>query len=503
MIKDLNYQQTMTFEVETPNGVEFVETNKNPKDIEEFLWDTPCLSDYDRSSCFLTSDDDVMWKLEPVPGLLALKELGDQPKTANIKLNMFIILTIKMKYNVIRDNPHKLYNDAILCNNLTIVKLLHEAGADHYSGKLSTLHMAVAMKNESIVTLLLELGVEQIINNKCDPLTLSLLREHYNIVKLLIPTGDKDKALMEASNLGIINIMELLLDSGANVDYQLKNGLTSLYMVAKNGHFDAVRLMLERPKPANIMLCDYQEQTPLMVAIQSGHTDIVKFIINHAYAYNISIDDLHKRNIIGCSPLGAAANYGNPKIVEILLENLVNNNVDKHIIHKETTKGMTPLSLACSNKHLGVVKVLVDHAIKENITITDMRESSNIILGTCKSGNVDIVNELLRHMTSEEVNWVNKHNVSSLYLACKYNHPEIVKLLIKAGIKDSATKRDGRTSLFIASYYGYTEIVELLLKHDICDVNKPDVDGWSPLYVAAWGGIRRCCKGFDLLWVKM
>jgi ankyrin repeat protein len=50
-------------------------------------------------------------------------------------------------------------------------------------------------------------------------------------------------------------------------------------------------------------------------------------------------------------------------------------------------------------------------------------------------------------------------------VACKYNHQNVVKLLLDSEAKVDQCCKDNQTSLFIACLHGHANIVSLLLKY--------------------------------------
>ena len=80
------------------------------------------------------------------------------------------------------------------------------------------------------------------------------------------------------SDKGDIEKVRKLLQAGANVNLQDKNGETPLYKASRNGYTNIVRLLLDAGANPNIQ--DNGGQTALMNASMNasmnGHTDIVK-----------------------------------------------------------------------------------------------------------------------------------------------------------------------------------------------------------------------------------
>ena len=67
-----------------------------------------------------------------------------------------------------------------------------------------------------------------------------------------ITTAQVQSAFLWACEFGRTNVVELLLDKGADVAAQNGNGLTGLHLAAIGGHLDTVKLLLKRHAPLEI-----------------------------------------------------------------------------------------------------------------------------------------------------------------------------------------------------------------------------------------------------------
>ena len=93
-------------------------------------------------------------------------------------------------------------------------------------------------------------------------------------------------ALSYAAQLGYTDILDILLKQSAQI-HKLDDGASPLYLAAQNGHFDAVKYLVEYYIKNDISLDDSivnQVQTPAMIAYANNHTDIYDYLVKHGAA---------------------------------------------------------------------------------------------------------------------------------------------------------------------------------------------------------------------------
>merc|ERR1712062_340302 len=84
--------------------------------------------------------------------------------------------------------------------------------------------------------------------------------------------------LIEAAANGHKDIVQILLDNGANIDYQDNLGRTALMLAAGNGHKDIVQILLDNG--ANINQQNNYGETALTRAALNGKKDVVQFLLD-------------------------------------------------------------------------------------------------------------------------------------------------------------------------------------------------------------------------------
>ena len=91
------------------------------------------------------------------------------------------------------------------------------------------------------------------------------------------PNNGRTAAIIAAS-MGYLEILEILLDRGANIDAKDKNLRTALHFAASEGYISCVELLLSRG--ASVDCVDFCVENPLHRAVRYGRTDVVRILIS-------------------------------------------------------------------------------------------------------------------------------------------------------------------------------------------------------------------------------
>ena len=112
-------------------------------------------------------------------------------------------------------------------------------------------------------------------------------------------------------------VVELLINSGANVNASDYSGSTALHYAAAKGHQNALLLLLH--SQAIIDARDSDGNTALHLACNNGHEDCVKALLYFAEHSGIKLNP-DVKNMNGNTPLHNAARWGYENIIQILLD---------------------------------------------------------------------------------------------------------------------------------------------------------------------------------------
>jgi len=147
--------------------------------------------------------------------------------------------------------------------------------------------------------------------------------------------------LMIASWEGNIEMMELFVSRGANVNRATVNGEQALMFAAWRGHLEAARWLLARGAQLNRRGLEW---SALHYAVFAGHEKVAQFLIERGA-------DLNARSTNGSTPLMMAAREGREALAKMLL----GLGADASITNDQ---GDDAFTWAMRNRHPHIAKVL-------------------------------------------------------------------------------------------------------------------------------------------------
>lgn len=345
--------------------------------------------------------------------------------------------------------PHHLPLLAVYCNDVSVIARLHDLKVNAHA-------------LNSAVTVAVDLGLYAALNQ--------LIIHGFDV--------NQQSVLCRASERGHTNIVELLIEKGADVNQMCAcTGATPLYIAAKNGHTDVVKVLIAN-KAVVDQTCTDAGLRPLYIAAQNGHTEVVEVLL----ANQANVDIICKDYGYGGTALYIAAKKGRTKVVEVLLAN----HADVNPIRSRD--GATALYIAAEKGHTEIVELLIRSGADVNQTLNGNYNRSPLHIAA-RNGHTKIVELLLAN--NANVNQAIRFDGSAaLFFAALSDHTKIVELLIRSGANVNQTLNVdcNYSPLHIAAQYGHTKVVELLLAYD-ADVNQVlRSDGATALYNAVQNG---------------
>jgi len=150
-----------------------------------------------------------------------------------------------------------------------------------------------------------------------------------------------------ASFFGIIELVVAIINGGCGINQKDCTGGTPLAWVARNGHLEVAKLLLEQGE-VDTNCPDAYDRTPLGSAASGGHEEVVRLLLGREDV------DPNCRDVNDRTPLVWAALEGHEGVVKLLLER---QDVDPNCPDRYN---QTPLRCAAINGHEGVAKLLLE-----------------------------------------------------------------------------------------------------------------------------------------------
>ena len=336
---------------------------------------------------------------------------------------------------------------SILRENTEIVKMLGGDALRDRDGR-TLLHRAVLVGDKKAVEILICVGganVNTPDENGRTPLDIARLKGHTAIAGLLREAQDasrkKERQLIFAALRGNVGAVRRLIAEGVNVNAQSRIGFT-----------------------------------PLHIAAQEGHTEIVRLLIG---AEGIEVNTPSESEYgNGWTPLHRAAFWGHKEVVELLL------GAEGINVNAQEEGGWTPLYSAAQEEHTEVVKVLLG-AVGIDVNTPD-KDGRTQLYSAAEKGHTEVVEKLIA--AGANVNAQTQYGGTPLHIAAFYGHKKAVELLIGVeGINVNTQSRSGFTPLHSAAFCRHKEVVELLIGAG-ADADAQDKNGFTPLDIAMQNG---------------
>ncbi len=282
-----------------------------------------------------------------------------------------------------------------------------------------------------------------------------------------VPVDTDVTPLWKAAYLGKVDMVKMLLKKRANIEAKDSTyGRTPLWIAAESGQFEVMQVLLE--KEAYIEARDtYNGRTPLWVAAELGREDTVKLLLQ--YGAEIDTKDVHHCT----TPFWVAVQHGKKEVIPLLLSA----GAQAHVGRVE----VLVMYLAITRGHHSTIKLLAEHGV--DITSVDFFGRTLLMGG---KPIFDILPD------TDNVPFINKQDHSgrsALTWAVILN--ESINTLLLHGAEINTTDLFDLSLLHWSASSVRTNKLSLcttLLENKCYHINSTNINGWTPLHVAAKRG---------------
>jgi ankyrin repeat protein len=241
-----------------------------------------------------------------------------------------------------------------------------------------------------------------------------------------------DTPLHETARIGDLEIMNALIEHGANVNIQDGQGNTAMHIaIPVDVHKAAFELLLSHR--ANPNLRDRRGDSPLHIVIAlNREPDIIETLL-------LSSADVTMHNIEGKTPLYLAVEENRLTLLPPLL-------AYHSDIFAVTNESKTPFALAMSDNREALNYLITKDTVIQN----DSNGNTPLIAAVKLNGDPEIIQRILDR--DALVNARNQDGDTALHLAVRQNNTAVGTLLITRGADVFAQNAKGESPVYLTFY---------------------------------------------------
>jgi len=329
----------------------------------------------------------------------------------------------------------------------------------------------------------------------------------------------EDTALQLAARLGNIEIIQILLENGANVDappqryggtalqyaasrdreivqllldtgaaVEAKCGrMTALQGAAKGGHCWIVESLLKRKAEVDARSSSTAEGTPLLLAAKGGHLRTVRLLLDWHAEINCQSPGLYD------TPLQAAVRRQHIDMVRTLLVAGADPNAPPG------THGSTALGCAVANGNLEITRRLLIAGARTDLACRSGSSQCTALQKASQLGHIDIACLLLQRGADPNGPVLDDNGLTTLQCAVQFGSLELTSILLEAGADvNGQPSPNGMSALSYSLQKSHQNITRLLIDAG-ADVNATSDSHHycaTALQIAANNGL---CESVDRL----
>jgi ankyrin repeat protein len=422
---------------------------------------------------------------------------GDTPLILAARLGNELIVKMLLERGVdtsaMNDENHTALHVAASCGQLAVVRALlkkmRETELQNNDWDFQPLHLAARFGYETVVRALLQRQVDPNAKAKSygvTPLHLAASYNHPEVAEILLEATEEspvDKQgltpLIIACAEGYLEVVKVLLEHCANTEVTVRgaNSRTALHFAARGGHADVVEALLDDGANQDAVTVP-DEETALHEAIRNGHLEVVQVLLEEGA-------DVDLPQLKGLTALHIAAKEGNAEIVESLLEHFA----DPDVLDKEERSA---IQIAAESKAPGASAVLQLLLAAETDDTPGELEKKTKLPPLILAALAD--NMRLLELAIEEDPDVTKRGsdgATALHIAARNGYYSLARQLLSMenGLSPNLPDNAGRSALHVAAEARdvSADFLKLLLTYH-ADIDAQTAYGQTALHISIANG---------------
>ena len=288
-------------------------------------------------------------------------------------------------------------------------------------------------------------------------LHIAVAANRYELVQLILDYQQTDinprdqwgvSPLIVAATYGYEDIVQLLLENGADTSIHGDLGGTAILRAVDEGNIAIVKMMLRYS--VDFRQVDDLGRTILHGASINGHCDIIQLLVKAGLMVDV-------RGHAGETPLHDASRAGYASVAVTLLELGANPSITDNA-------GRTPRTVAVQRGNENVARILEEKELQLGLAIVKIDDSSLPAWAIAQRNRSDMMETLIAGGDDLDERDPDTYN-TALHIACWEGYNEILEQLLPAGANPNSTNKFFRTPLKQAAICGNIEATKMLLKY--------------------------------------
>ena len=350
---------------------------------------------------------------------------------------------------------------------------------------------------------LLSLGVNPDGDDNASPLCEHVTPQESNhqiqIVEMMLmapktPMCEHTIPLCLAAKMGTIEMVEMLLNHGADLDKTDKDGCTPLDLAVRKRRKETSLFLIKRG--ANKGQGGIYDEYSLTWAIETREISIVKLFLDGGASLQHLLNGgvmtpygrtpvlVHLLKLVDEYPFKKG--YESDRNKSLLAEAVLDAGADPNVTDKS---GNHVVSLAVHHRNINMIKLLLNKGADPKMVKLGAQDS---LLDWARMPDKDIIALLISN--GADPTKADLWGITPLIiLSGRADMYDTVKMLLNNGSDPNSAALHGITPLYKAAKSGHKDLVQLLLDN-AADPNKATTDGNTPLHGAAMHGHRDVVK---------